>query len=258
MTDPQTPKFLNSPDGSHIAYHQNDHKGLQHGAGFIWCGGLKSDMKGGKATTLDSWASETGRPFTRFDYYGHGQSDGAFKDGNISRWRDDTLHVLDNLTQGPQILVGSSMGGWVSLLCAMARPDRVKGLLLIAPAPDFTQKLMWEGFDEDVRAQIIETGLYLEPSEYGEPYEITRQFIEDGRENQILDEWIKIYCPVRILQGQDDAPVPWRHSHKLIDKIVSDDVTYTLVKGGDHSLSRPQDLVRMLMTAEELSAVVNS
>lgn len=257
MSDIQTPDFLNV-DGHNLAYHKNAHYGRNHGAGFIWCGGLKSDMDGTKAMALDSWATETGRPYIRFDYFGHGQSGGAFKDGTISRWRDDILTVIDKLADGPQILVGSSMGGWAALLAALARPNRIKGLLLIAPAPDFTEKLMWAQFDEDIRTQIMETGLYLQPSDYDAPYEITKTLIEDGRENQLLDSWIKFYGPVRILQGRDDASVPWTHSHKLVEKIVSDDVIYSLVKDGDHSLSRPEDIIRLLMSAEELSAVVNS
>lgn len=262
MSQLKKPKYLSAPpldggSGEDIAYNQVLPSSEHSGPGFIFCGGLKSDMEGGKATTLHEWADDTGRGFVRFDYYGHGQSSGKFVDGHVSRWRDDVVHVLDKLTTEPQILVGSSMGGWTSLLAAMMRPGRVAGLVLIAPAPDFTEKLMWASYSEAIRAQIMEEGIYYAPSDYGDPYEITRALIEDGRKNLIMDAAIPLNIPVRILQGGQDSPVPPSHSQKLVDLITSDDLTYTLVKDGDHSLSRPQDLIRLLITCEEISAAVS-
>ncbi|WP_017930066.1 alpha/beta fold hydrolase [Robiginitomaculum antarcticum] len=247
-------KYLYSADGSKLAYKQSIGRNTP---GYIWCGGLKSDMEGGKATTLHDWAARTDRPYLRFDYYGHGASEGHFREGTISRWTDDTLSVLDELTDGPQIIFGSSMGAWTALRTALARPKRVKALILISPAPDFTEKLMWARFSETIRAQIMEEGMYLEPSDYGEPYEITRELIVDGRANQMMDAPIDFSGPVRILQGNDDIPVPPAHSRKLVDLITSDDITYTVIKGGDHSLSRPDDLRRLIATAEEVEAVVS-
>lgn len=245
MTIAQT---LNTPDGETIAYHQHPGEGV----GLIWCGGLKSDMEGGKATSFDAWAKSSGRPFVRFDYFGHGTSSGAFTAGCISRWAEDTLRVIDELTSGPQILIGSSMGGWCALKAALARPERIVGLLLIAPAPDFTQKLMWPGFSADIQTLINETGIYYESSEYGEPMEITKLLIEDGAKNLLMDAPIPFFGPVHILQGMKDEPVPWQHARKLVDLIESDDVEFTLVKNGDHRLSEPGDIARMLESAERL------
>ena len=253
MTKPREVKYLSAPNfgaarGNKIAYCQS----TGGGPGLIWCGGLKSDMDGSKALALQNWAEEQGRAYLRFDYFGHGASTGRFRDGTISRWAADTLQVIDELTDGPQILVGSSMGGWVSLLASMARPERVKGLLLIAPAPDFTEKLMWAGFSEEIRKTIMEEGIYYEPSDYDEPYEISRELIEDGRKNQILDSPVNFDGPVRILQGMQDSSVPWKHAQKLIAALTSDDVEMTLVKNGGHSLSEPEDIKRMLRHVETL------
>ncbi len=244
-------KFSDSPDGHKLAYKQSAGNGP---LGYIWCGGLKSDMEGGKATTLHDWADGRGSSYLRFDYFGHGESEGRFRDGTISQWTNDTLHMLDTRTTGPQVIIGSSMGAWTALRAAVARPERVKGLILIAPAPDFTEKLMWARFDDTIRAQIIDEGLYLEPSDYGEPYEISRDLILDGRKSQIMDAPIPFHGPVRILQGADDIPVPPEHSRKLFDLIESEDITYTLVKGGDHSLSREDDLRRLMGVVEEVEA----
>ena len=259
MTEAKKPQILSRRDGHNLRYYQTTPQiggGAGESSGFIWCGGLKSDMEGGKAVALHDWASGSGRDYVRFDYYGHGVSDGDFADGNISRWRDDTLAVLDELTQGPQILIGSSMGGWVSLLAALARPERVAGLLLIAPAPDFTQH-MWDNFPQAAKDQIMTQGLYLLPSEYGAPYEITRQLIDDGRANSLLGGAIKLTIPVRILQGASDAVVTPERSLPLLGKITSEDIVYNLVKGGDHSLSREADLKRLIMWAEELEATIS-
>ena len=209
-------------------------------------------MEGGKATHLHDWAIEEGRSYIRFDYYGHGVSSGEFRNGTISRWAADALQVIDERTKGDVILVGSSMGGWASLLAAIKRPERVKALLLIAPAPDFTQKLTWAEWSEEQRETLERDGILYVPSDYDEPYEYSRALMEDGKANQILDVPIKFDGPVRILQGAADPVVPWEYSRQILDVITSKDVDYTLVKNGDHSLSSPHDLDRLLRTAKEL------
>jgi len=218
----------------------------------MWCGGLKSDMEGGKATYLHDWAIARGFGFIRFDYFGHGQSSGAFRDGTISRWARDTVQIMDELAKTDIILVGSSMGGWASLLAMMERADRVKAMLLIAPAPDFTEKLMWAGWSPEQRAELEAKGILYEPSDYDEPYEYSRELIEDGRARQILDNPITFDGPVQILQGAQDNVVPPEYSMKLIDVMTSEDIDYTLVKSGDHSLSTPRDLERLGQALEAL------
>lgn len=253
MTDNSAPQYLKAPPhggstGEMIAYKSAP----GGGPAIIWCGGLKSDMEGSKAQCLHEWAERTGRTFVRFDYFGHGESSGRFRDAGISRWARDTVQVIDELTDGEVILVGSSMGGWAALLAALKRPQRVKGLLLIAPAPDFTEKLMWANFSEAERQTIIIDGVLLVPSDYDEPYEYSRILIEDGRENLLLDNPINFDGPVRILQGMEDTSVPWEYAQQLLNVLTSIDVEMTLVKSGDHSLSRPKDLERLVATLEEL------
>jgi len=244
------PKGLIQPDGETIAYYQLEGEGT----GLIWLGGFKSNMEGTKVLILEEWARASGRPFLRFDYFGHGQSSGDFREGTISRWRDDALQVLDNLADGPQILVGSSMGGWIAALMALARPDKIKGIVFVAPAPDFTERLMWRTFADDVKREIEEKGEWLSPSEYGfDPYPITRRLIEDGRQNCIMDDEIPIRCPVRILQGMEDPDVPWEHALEFSQLLASDDVTLTLVKKGAHRLSNEQDLARLVDICETLA-----
>ena len=234
-------EFLKREDGETIAYLKQDGSA----PGTVWLGGFNSDMMGTKAGALDEWARERGRAYLRFDYFGHGQSSGDFRKGTISRWRDDALDVLDGLCTDPQILVGSSMGGWIAILAALARPDKVKGLLLLAPAPDFIEALIWAEMSDEVRRQIMETGEWERPSAYGEePYPITRDLIEDGRKNLLLGSPITLSCPVRILQGMADPDVPWQHAMKLVERIEGN-LVITLVKQGDHRLSMPQDLARM-------------
>ena len=212
-------------------------------------GGFHSDMLGEKATLLHQAAAEAGRSYVRFDYLGHGESGGKFEDGTIGRWRSDALEVLDRLTDGPQVVVGSSMGGWMALLSALAKPERVKELVLLAPAPDFTDKLMWASFDESQKRQIMEDGFWMRPSPYdASGYPITRELIQEGREWNVLDGEIAVDVPVRILQGGLDTDVPWTHSLDLADKLRSKDVVWSLVKDGDHRLSRPQDIARMIAT----------
>ncbi len=227
------------------------------GPAIIWCGGLNSDMDGSKATHLHNWAKGEGRQFIRFDYFGHGASSGRFGDGTISRWGRDVVTVMDELASGDDvILLGSSMGGWSSLLAARARPDKVKALLLMAPAPDFTEKLMWANWPEDIKNNILTKGVHFEPSEYDQPYEYRRTLIEDGREHQLLDAPISFAGPVRIFQGGGDTVVPPAYSMKLVDVLTSDDLRYTIIKSGDHSLSRPDDLDILTKALSDLCQIV--
>jgi pimeloyl-ACP methyl ester carboxylesterase len=238
------------------------HRGEAGRTGWLWLGGFNSDMTGSKAERLEALARTAGRPSLRFDYSGHGQSQGRFEDGTISIWLDEAARVFTGLTEGPTVVVGSSMGGYLAvlLLRRLAREDaaaaaRIRGLLLIAPAADMTQALLWGDADEQARAAIMEEGQWLRPSEYGEPYPITRQLIEDGRRHLILEEGVEVACPVHIVQGEDDADVPWRHSLKLYQAIRGHDVQFTLVKGGDHRLSTDRDLSTIAAAAERLAVM---
>jgi pimeloyl-ACP methyl ester carboxylesterase len=227
--------------------------------GLLWLSGYKSDMKGTKAEALAHWAQETGRACTRFDYSGHGESGGVFTDGTIGRWLEDTLAVFDACCSGPQILVGSSMGGWLALLMvralrlrSAAAPTSIAGLVLIAPAVDFTEELMWKRFTPAIKRELEEKGVWARPSEYApEPYLVTRRLIEEGRSHLLLGGMIETGCPVRILQGVEDADVPWQHAIELVSRLGSDDVVLTLVKDGDHRLSRPEDIERLISAAAE-------
>lgn len=228
--------------------------------GLFWMSGFKSDMQGGKALALDAFAAEHGRACVRFDYSGHGESGGAFVDGSIGRWLEDSLAAFDAACQGPQVVIGSSMGGWMALLLARALARRaapgratLKGMVLIAPAPDFTEELMWNGFSPEIRAEIETTGQWLRPSDYGEPYPITRHLIEDGRNHLLLGGAIELGCPVHILQGRRDPDVPWQHAFRLAERLPGEDVVLTMIPDGDHRLSRPQDLARIIAAVEELS-----
>lgn len=234
--------------------------------GILWLGGFKSDMRGTKAEALAAHAAKTGQAYVRFDYSGHGESGGPFEAGTISRWLEEALAVFERAATlsgslGPQIVVGSSMGGWIALLLARALAvrknsgaARLAGLVLIAPAPDFTEVLMWAHMSPEVRREIEEKGAWLRPSQYDDgPYPITRALIEDGRKHLLLDRPIEIGCPVRILQGVLDPDVPWRHALQLVSCLAQDDVVLTLVKDGDHRLSRPEDIERLLRVVDELS-----
>lgn len=218
------------------------------GPTIVFLPGYMSDMDGGKATALDSWAEAQGRAMLRFDYAGCGLSDGEFEAQTLAGWRDDVLAMIDSL-EGPVVLVGSSMGGWLMLLAALARPERVHALVGIAAAPDFTD---W-GFDSAQKAAIREKGRLEEPSPYGEaPYITTRAFWDSGEALRLLDGAIAIDCPVRLLHGLDDPDVPWRVSLRLMERLASDDVRTTLIKGGDHRLSRPGDIAHLIATVEAL------
>jgi pimeloyl-ACP methyl ester carboxylesterase len=227
--------------------------------GVLWLGGFKSDMNGTKAVALDGWAAAQGRACTRFDYSGHGESGGAFTDGTIGRWLEESLAVFRDVCRGPQVLVGSSMGGWLALLLsrelqrgAATADASVAGLVLIAPAVDFTEELMWKRFSPATRREIETTGMWMRPSQYSEePYPITRQLIEEGRHHLLLGGLIETGCPVRILQGVEDPDVPWDHTVELVSRFARDDVVLTLVKDGDHRLSRPEDIERLLAAVAE-------
>lgn len=249
----ETDGFLPRPpigesDGERLAWR----KVAGAGPTVVWLGGFRSDMTGTKAQALAEWAAGAGRAFVRFDYLGHGASSGDFQHGTITRWREDALAVIDELTDGPLVLVGSSMGGWISCLVALARPERVAAMALVAPAPDFTEKLMGPNLPEDARAALLTDGVWLQPSAYGEPTPITRELLEDGDRWSILPGPVPIEVPVRILQGAEDPDVPWRHALVLARALKSDDVVFSLIKDGDHRLSRPRDIARLVATVAEL------
>ena len=242
------PDFLNLSDGTKLAYRKIEGKSPT----VVWCGGLKSDMEGSKATYLENWAIETGQAYIRFDYFGHGKSEGDFTDGTISRWASDIVSILDELCGGKCILVGSSMGGWAGILAALERADWIKGMVLINPAPDFTEKLTYANWTEKQKSDLVEKGVVYEPSGYEEPYAYSKALMDDGRSRQILDGPIAVNCPIRILQGAEDVVVPHQHSQRIVKAVESEDVTYTLVKGGDHSLSREPDLKLLTLTLNSL------
>ncbi|MGA1343689.1 MAG: alpha/beta hydrolase [Hyphomonas sp.] len=251
-----TPASFTSPSGRRLACRRTP--APEGRVTFVWLCGFRSDMTGGKAMAVEAWAREAGHGAVLFDYSGHGQSDGRFEDATISTWREDALAVIDAQTQGPLVLVGSSMGGWMALLAAIARPGRIKGLVLIAPAPDFTEKLMWPAFTPEQQAEIMDQGFTLRPSAYGEPYPITRALIEDGQQWSILDKDIPFAGPVRILQGIQDADVPWGHALALTTALTTDDLVLTLIKDGDHRLSRDQDIARLLAVCGEVAGRVTA
>ena len=225
--------------------------------GLFWLGGFKSDMRGTKAEALDKWAEKEGRAFVRFDYSGHGESGGTFAEGTIGRWLEESVEVFTRCCRGPQVVVGSSMGGWLALLLARALTERksgapIVGMVLIAPAVDFTEELMWKQFSDATKREIEQKGAWLRPSAYGEePYPITRGLIEDGRKHLLLGGLIETRCPVHILQGVQDPDVPWRHAVELVSRFSRDDVVLTLIKDGDHRLSRPEDIDRLITAVKE-------
>jgi pimeloyl-ACP methyl ester carboxylesterase len=226
--------------------------------GLIWLGGFNSDMKGTKALALDGWAAEHGRACVRFDYSGHGESGGAFIDGTIGRWLEESVAVFEQFCRGPQVVIGSSMGGWMALLLAREIAKRqmsevsLAGLVLIAPAPDFTEQLMWNGFPPEVQEEIQTKGVWMRPSQYGDAYPITRALIEDGRNHLLLGSAIDVGCPVRILQGAQDPDVPWQHAFALAHRLPTEDVVLTMIQDGDHRLSRPQDIARIIAAVAEI------
>ena len=243
--------ILTRSDGSTTAYCRE--KGTNP-PGIVFFPGFRSDMGGTKATSLAARCREHGRPFLRFDYFGHGASSGDFQDGRIGRWLDDALAVLDELTEWPQILVGSSMGGWIALLAARARADRVAGLVGIAPAPDFTEDLIWNRLSGEQRRRFRDTGVLMAPSAYeAEMIPLNLGLVEEGRRHLVLRGPIPLGCPVRLLHGMRDADVPYPTSLRLAQRIEGAEVVVELIEDGDHRLSRPQDLERLFAVIDGLS-----
>jgi len=240
--------------GHHLAFVH--HPGCLPGV--LFCGGFKSDMTGSKALALEECCRAEGRAFTRFDYTGHGSSSGDFEEGTIGAWADDAVAIIDKVTKGPLILVGSSMGGWIMVLAALARPERVKGLVGIAAGPDFTEDLMWAKGNQRQRDILMRDGRFERPSAYSdEPYVITRKLIEEGREHLVLRAPIDFFGPVHLLHGQDDPDVPWQTSLRLAEALRSTDVTVELIKSGDHRLSKPDELARILTATRRVVAVLD-
>ncbi|HBQ35937.1 MAG TPA: alpha/beta hydrolase [Rhodobacteraceae bacterium] len=245
-------QFINA-NGRKIAYHKTGGKG----PGVVFLGGFKSDMNGTKAVALERWAKAQGRHFLRLDYSGHGQSSGQFKDGCIGEWAEDAKAVIEAVCQGPQVLVGSSMGGWISLLLTRMIPEKIVGLVGIAAAPDFTENSMWAGFSPQQRAELEKTGHLVLPSDYGEPYIITKKLIEDGRKQLVLQTPLPLPFAVRLLQGTADHSVEIPVALGLLEHADSPDMRLTLIKGGDHSLSLPQNLILIEKTVAEVLAISN-
>ena len=245
------PNHLGRADGHSIAYHVLAGKS----PGVVFLGGLMSDMTGTKAIALEDHCRAAGRAYLRFDYLGHGASSGVFTDGTIGRWTEDALAVLDGVAEGPQVLVGSSLGGWLMLRVALARPERIDGLVGVAAAPDFTEAMSAD-LDEDEREALTRDGVVERPSEYSEePYRIARALIEDGRDHLVLNGPIDVRCPVRLLQGMRDDAVPWQTAPRIAEQLTGDDVEVTLVKDGDHRLSRPADLARLMRAIDAVCAL---
>jgi len=243
-------KRLTREDGETIAYLKRAGKSPL----VLWLGGFKSDLQANKAQALMRWAEKTDHAFLGFEYFGHGSSSGDFRYGTIGRWRRDALAVIDRLTDGELVLVGSSMGGWIALLAALVRPERIRAMLLIAPAVDFTEELLWRRLPQDARRRILEEGEWMRATEYDpEPYPITKRLIEEGRQHLLMGAALRFSGPVRIIQGMEDPDVPWKHALRLVESIEGD-VTLTLVKNGNHRLSTPADLRRMIKAVEELTA----
>ena len=242
--------FLDTPAGRRIAYDRLEGAG----PGVVFLGGFRSDKEGTKALALEAWARRQGRAFLRFDYSGHGQSSGDFLDGCIGDWLADARAAIGALTTGPQVLVGSSMGGWIALLLARAIPERMAGLVTIAAAPDFTEDGMWAGFSASERADLMETGRVEMPSDYSdEPYVITRHLIEEGRDHLVLRTPLDLPFPVRMLQGTADADVPVATATRLLDHATGPDLRLTLVKGADHRFSTPDCLKLIVLLVQKVA-----
>ncbi|NJO67708.1 MAG: alpha/beta hydrolase [Rhodospirillales bacterium] len=244
-----TPSLLRVGDGETLAYYESPGKT----PGVVFLTGYKSDMTGQKAVHLEAFCRARGQAFVRFDYYGHGASSGNFVDGTIGRWRDDTVRVLDELTAGPQVLVGSSLGGWIMLLTALVRPARVAGMIGIAAAPDFTEDLLPPLLTPSDRVVLDEGGIVNLSSAYDpEPTPINKRFLDNGREHLLLLNDIALDCPVRLIHGMQDPDVPWQTSLRLLERLRSADVELTLLKNGDHRLSMDDDLQRLSGALEQL------
>lgn len=263
MTDPDTGRLDIGEGADRRSIAVLTRKAWEAGAGLpglVWLGGYRSDMSGSKAEALCRQAGLKGQACLRFDYSGHGASGGSFRDGTISRWLEESLAVFERHTSGPQILVGSSMGGWIALrmvqeLQARGRGELVAGLVLIAPAPDFTLELMEPELTEEQRACLERDGFYEEPTPYGpDPNVFTRALFEDGRKNRVLAGLIDTGAPVHIIQGMADPDVPWRHALRLLEHLPSENVTLTLIRDGDHRLSREEDIARILAAVDTIAA----
>jgi pimeloyl-ACP methyl ester carboxylesterase len=249
------PSYLTLAAGRRLAYRRVPGTA----PGVVFCGGYTSDMTGTKATALERSCRDQGRAFTRFDYSGHGASSGDFAAGTIGEWADDALAILDRATEGPIVVVGSSMGGWIMLLVALARPERVCGLVGIAAAPDFTEDLLLPQASPGQRRALADQGHWMQPSGYGgEPYPVTRRLIEEAREHLVLRGPIPIACPVHLLHGQRDPDVPWQTALRLAERLQSEEVTVELIKAGDHRLSTEPDLARITAAIHRLSEPVSA
>ncbi|MFU8862766.1 MAG: alpha/beta hydrolase [Rhodobacterales bacterium] len=246
------PDYLDTDQGRRIAYHRTDGTG----PGVVFLGGFRSDMTGNKAQYLEEWARAQGRAFLRFDYSGHGQSSGAFDEGCIGDWMQDAMAAVQALTKGPQVLVGSSMGGWIALLLARAMPERLAGLVTIAAAPDFTEDSMWAGFDAEQQVALMGEGQIALPSEYGEALVITKRLIEDGRDHLVLRDPLSLPFPVRMLQGTADADVDMSLALRLLDHAQGADIRLTLVKGADHRFSDAACLEMITAAVQDVSLSV--
>jgi pimeloyl-ACP methyl ester carboxylesterase len=249
------PQMLDAATGRRIAYHRREAAGDGKGRpGVVFLTGFRSDMNGTKAAWLDERMAGAGRAYLRFDYSGHGESSGAFEDGAIGDWAEDAAEAVARLTEGPQVLVGSSLGGWIALLVARRSPERVAGLVGIAAAPDFTEDSMWAGFDAAQRRTLAAEGRVLLPSDYGEPLVVTRRLIEEGREHLVLREPLRLPFPVRLLHGGADADVPVGRGLALLDHMDCPDARLTVVKGADHRFSGPEELALIERAIDEVTA----
>ena len=253
MTDGSpSPSFIDLPGGVRIAYHKTEGKSPT----IVFLGGFSSDMTGSKATALEAYAKRRGQGFLRFDYQGHGASSGKFEDGTIGLWASDAIAAVEQLTEGPLILVGSSMGGWMKLLVALKVKERVSALVGLAAAPDFTEDLIWDWLSHEERETLERDGLLHQASDYEDEgtYVITLKLLEEGRSHLLLREPIPLTCPVRLIHGDQDTDVPWKVSLKLMEMLESDDVELILVKGAGHRLSDAPDIVRLEATLDRLLA----
>ncbi|MBY0407393.1 MAG: alpha/beta hydrolase [Rickettsiales bacterium] len=243
------PSFLNLNNGRRLAYHLTEGKT----PGVVFCGGFRSDMTGSKATSLEAFCRAQGRRFLRFDYTGHGQSSGDFMQLHIGSWKQDAVDIITHLAPGENIIVGSSMGGWVMLLASLSMPEKVRGLLGIASAPDFTEDLIWKLFTPEKRHEMMQKGVVFAPNCYGnDPYPLTKTLIEEGRKHLLLEKQIPLSCPVRLIHGTADEDVPWQVSEKLMHRLHSTDVRLTLLKNAGHRLSEPHELAVIHAALAEL------
>lgn len=238
-------QYLTRPDGETLAFKAVEGSGPT----VVWIGGFRSDMEGTKALALDAAARERGWAYVRYDHFAHGVSSGDWKKATVGRWREDAVALIDSLP-GPVIPVGSSMGGWVALLAALARPERTAGLVLVNPAQDFTERLMWPGLADHVRQAIVRDGEALISEEGLGDYVLTRAMFEEARNWLLLDGEVRLPAPIHILQGRADDVVPWRHQVRLLERLRGGDVTLERIEGGDHRLSSPTDLERLIAAVE--------